>query len=217
MAGTGAAVLFRGAPFSPPLLLLHLYIPASPVLSAQHVWLPHSCPSLFPLARRHALARPPLCGTVGQAGDPVGPALALRFSPASHVSSELHARCMCLPPPLHSFWARGQIRPLLCGIVRRAGDPAGHQQAIKSTRAGKKRHIDRRRSSIHIYRCSRCPSPTPKGRRLPSESSSAPTEARGFTYTNTRRALLDYPRDSDLPNGRHRSGVVQPPNAPSTM
>ena len=127
-----------------------------------------------------------------------------------------HGACAC-PPPLHSFWARGQIRPLLCGIVRRAGDPAGHQQAIKSTRAGKKRHIDRRRSSIHIYRCSRCPSPTPKGRRLPSESSSAPTEARGFTYTNTRRALLDYPRDSDLPNGRHRSGVVQPPNAPSTM
>lgn len=85
---------------------------------------------------------------------------------------------MHVPAPLHSFWARGQTRPLLCGIVRRAGHPAGHQQAIKSacTRAGKKRHIDRRRSSIHLYRCSRCPSPNPKGRRLPSESSSAPTE-----------------------------------------
>lgn len=51
-----------------------------------------------------------------------------------------------------------------------------HQQTVKgaSSRAGKKRRIDRRRSSIHIHHLSRLPSPPPKGIST-SESSSAPT------------------------------------------
>src|SRR5260221_910170 len=51
---------------------------------------------------------PLLCGTIGQAGDPVVPALALWFGLASLVLPELHTQCMCLPhscltPPPHSF------------------------------------------------------------------------------------------------------------------
>ncbi len=68
---------------------------------------------------------PLLCGTIGQAGDPVVPALALRFGLASLVLPELHTQCVPASLPPHSpssfFWAQGHAHPLLhCSVVRYA-------------------------------------------------------------------------------------------------
>lgn len=83
-------------------------------------------------------------------------------------SSELDVAIICEDE--EDGWVSDQSSPESASLEK------GHQQTAKSAsnQTGKKRRIDRRRSSIHIHHHSRFPSPTPKG-ILTSESSSAPT------------------------------------------
>jgi len=75
-----------------------------------------------------------------------------------------------IPGDEEDGWVSDQSSPESTSVEK------GHQQTAKSVscRAGKKRRIDRRRSSIHIHHHSHLPPSPPKGIST-SESSSAPT------------------------------------------
>lgn len=104
-------------------------------------------------------------------------------------------------------WVSDQSSPESASVEK------GHQQTTKSAtnRAGKKRRIDRRRSSIHIHHQSRFPSPTPESSSAPTEGPSTPTrEMPSSTVPETLTSSMD--TTDEEPRGR-----PPPASAPSTI
>ena len=95
----------------------------------------------------------------------------------------------------------------------------GHQQPIKSAsnRVGKKRRIDRRRSSIHTHHQSRFSSPTPQGIST-SESSSAPTESPSTPTRDIPSSTVPETLTSSIgATDEEPRGRPPPVSAPSTI
>jgi hypothetical protein len=106
-------------------------------------------------------------------------------------------------------WVSDQSSPESASVEK------GNQQTVKSAsnRAGKRRRIDRRRSSVHLHQHSRFPSliqkpiSTSESSPCPTAGSSTPTRSSTVPETPT------FPMDSaDEPRGR-----LPPASAPSTI
>jgi hypothetical protein len=110
-------------------------------------------------------------------------------------------------------WVSDQSSPESASVEK------GHQQTTKSAsnRAGKKRRIDRRHSSIHIHHHSSFPSPPPKGIST-SESSSAPTEGPSTPIQDMPSSTVPETLTSSMDTtDEEPRGRPPPASAPSTI
>jgi len=110
-------------------------------------------------------------------------------------------------------WVSDQSSPESASVEK------GNQQTAKSAsnRAGKKRRIDRRRSSIHLRQHSRFPPPTPKGIPTP-ESSSSPTAGSSTPTRDMRSSTVPETPTSPMdPTDEEPRGRPPPASAPSTI